>query len=135
MALYSTIQIAARLGLRLFIDGHGGNFVYADHRPVYDPENLIVGILGGAKGTTRDTFELAHQAEQSGARVALFGRKINLSEAPLELVRLMRETIEQRSSPEEAVRLYHEYLTDRSITPQRSLTEDIEVTDPVLMSR
>jgi hypothetical protein len=101
----------------------------------YDPENLIVGILGGAKGTTRDTFELAHQAEQSGARVALFGRKINLSEAPLELVRLMRETIERRSSPEGAVRLYHEYLADRSITPQRSLTEDIEVTDPVLMSQ
>ena len=50
----------------------------------YDPENLVVGILGGAAGTTRDTFELAKQAEQAGARVALFGRKINLAEAPLE---------------------------------------------------
>lgn len=100
----------------------------------YDPENLIVGILGGAKGTTRDTFELAHQAEQSGARVALFGRKINLSEAPLELVRLLRETIEQRASPELAVRLYHEHLAELGISPHRSLSEDLEITDPVLMS-
>ncbi len=100
----------------------------------YDPENLIVGILGGAKGTTRDTFELAHQAEQSGARVALFGRKINLSEAPLELVRLMRETIEQRSSPEQAVQLYHEHLEAHGIRPQRKLSQDLEITDPVLMS-
>jgi hypothetical protein len=100
----------------------------------YDPENLVVGILGGAKGTTRDTFELAHQAEQSGARVALFGRKINLSEAPLELVRLMRETIEQKTSPEQAVRLYHDHLDELGVSPQRSLSEDLEITDPVLMS-
>ena len=100
----------------------------------YDPERLVVGILGGAKGTTRDTFELAHQAEQSGARVALFGRKINLSEAPLELVRLMRETIEQKSSPEQAVRLYHDYLEAHRIHPQRSLRDDLMITDPVLMS-
>jgi len=54
----------------------------------YDPTRLITGILGGAKGTTRDTFELLHQASSAGARVALFGRKINQAEAPLELVRL-----------------------------------------------
>jgi hypothetical protein len=100
----------------------------------YDPERLVVGILGGAKGTTRDTFELAHQAEQSGARVALFGRKINLSEAPLELVRLMRETIEQKSSPEQAVRLYHDYLDAHGLHPQRPLRDDLNITDPVLMS-
>ena len=100
----------------------------------YDPERLVVGILGGAKGTTRDTFELAHQAEQSGARVALFGRKINLCEAPLELVRLMRETIEQKSSPEEAVRLYHDYLDAHGIHPQRTIQDDLKITDPVLMS-
>jgi hypothetical protein len=100
----------------------------------YDPENLIVGILGGAKGTTRDTFELAHQAEQSGARVALFGRKINLSEAPLELVRLMRATVEQHSTPEQAVRAYHEYLDEHGIAPQRALADDLQITDPVLMT-
>jgi len=61
----------------------------------YDPDRLVAGILGGASGTTRDTFELLAQAEAAGARVALFGRKINLSEAPLKLVALMREVIEK----------------------------------------
>ena len=37
-----------------------------------------------ASGTTRDCFELIHQAEKYGARVALFGRKINLAESPLD---------------------------------------------------
>jgi len=99
----------------------------------YDPENLIVGILGGASGTTRDTFELALQAEQSGARLALFGRKINLAEAPLELVRLLRQTVEQKCDTETAVRNYHSYLQDHSIAPQRSLQQDLQVTDAVLM--
>jgi hypothetical protein len=49
----------------------------------FDSE-LIVGVLGGGAGTTRDTFELVHQVEKHGARLALFGRKINLAEAPLE---------------------------------------------------
>ncbi len=100
----------------------------------YDPQNLVVGILGGAKGTTRDTFELAHQAEQAGARVALFGRKINLAEAPLELVRLMRTTVEQRTTPQQAVRSYHQYLEEHRLRPQRTLAEDLQITDPVLMS-
>jgi len=55
----------------------------------YDP-SLIVGVLGGGAGTTRDCFELIHQAEKYGARVALFGRKINLAESPLDVVRFMR---------------------------------------------
>ncbi|RZV45187.1 MAG: hypothetical protein EX267_05935 [Acidimicrobiia bacterium] len=100
----------------------------------YDPENLIVGILGGAKGTTRDTFELATQAEQAGARVALFGRKINLSEAPVELVRLMRATIEKELSPTEAVHSYHDHLGENGVTPHRILEDDLRITDPVLVS-
>jgi len=99
----------------------------------YDPENLIVGILGGASGTTRDTFELAQQAEQSGARLALFGRKINLAEAPLELVRLLRETVERKCDTETAVRNYHSYLNEHDIVAQRSLQKDLQVTDPALM--
>ena len=55
----------------------------------FDPD-LVVGVLGGGAGTTRDCFELIHQAEKYGARVALFGRKINLAESPLDVVRLMR---------------------------------------------
>jgi len=100
----------------------------------YDPENLVVGILGGAAGTTRDTFELAKQAEQSGARVALFGRKINLAEAPVELVRLLRAVIEDKLNSEQAVQEYHRYLTDQNITPMRTLQKDTQITDPVLQS-
>ena len=44
-------------------------------------------MLGGGAGTTRDCFELIHQAQKYGARVALFGRKINLAESPLDIVR------------------------------------------------
>lgn len=99
----------------------------------YDPGRLVVGILGGAKGTTRDTFELVSQAERAGARVALFGRKINLAESPLELVRLMRETIENRLSPEEAVRAYHAHLGDRDLSPERDLAADLEITEPALL--
>jgi len=83
----------------------------------YDPQGLIAGILGGAAGTSRDTFELALQAENSGARVALFGRKINLAESPVELVKLMRQTIEGRVTPTQAVKNYHEHLKQHGIKP------------------
>ena len=56
----------------------------------YDPGNLIVGILGGGKGTSRDCFELIHQAHKYGARVALFGRKINLSEDQSTMIKTMK---------------------------------------------
>ena len=59
----------------------------------YDPGHLIVGILGGAAGTARDTFELLSQAERYGARVALFGRKIHLAESPIDIVNLMRQVV------------------------------------------
>ena len=98
----------------------------------YDPEGLTAGILGGAAGTTRDTFELALQSEQSGARVALFGRKINLAEAPIKLVSLMRETIEQTLSPIDAVRAYHEHLKQAGITPHRSIKKDLAITESAL---
>ena len=69
----------------------------------YDPE-LIVGILGGAAGTNRDTFQLLADAQRDGARVALFGRKIKLAESPLEMVRHMRRVVDGELTPEEAVR-------------------------------
>jgi DhnA family fructose-bisphosphate aldolase class Ia len=100
----------------------------------YDPEGLVVGVLGGGKGTTRDAFELALQAERHGARIALFGRKINLAEAPVELVRLMRAVVEDELTSAEAVKEYHGLLGKTGVKPHRPLEDDIEITEPVLKS-
>ena len=97
----------------------------------WDP-TLVVGVLGGAAGTTRDCYELLAQAERHGARVALFGRKINLAESPLDLVALMRPVIRRELGPEEAVRAYHGALERRAIRPVRPLAEDLRITEPVL---
>jgi hypothetical protein len=97
----------------------------------YDP-SLVVGILGGSAGTTRDTFELLHQAERHGARVALFGRKIQQAESQLDLVGLMRPVLRGELSPADAVRAYHDALAKAEIAPHRELEADLEVTDPVL---
>ena len=77
----------------------------------FDP-GLVVGVLGGGAGTTRDCFELIHQAEKYGARVALFGRKINLAESPLDIVRLMRAVADGAMTPLEAVKDYHAALAE-----------------------
>jgi DhnA family fructose-bisphosphate aldolase class Ia len=98
----------------------------------YDPGHLIVGILGGAKGTTRDTFELLAQGERHGARVALFGRKINLAEEPLEIVRYMRAVVERELKPEEAVKAYHAGLKTRKIKPTLDLADDRQITEEAL---
>lgn len=98
----------------------------------YDPAGLIVGILGGAAGTTRDTFELVRQGERYGARVALFGRKINLAEAPVTLVGLMRRVVEGAITPLDAVAAYHDALARAGLVPDRPLEADREITDPIL---
>ena len=98
----------------------------------YDPANLIVGVLGGAAGTTRDTFELVAQTERFGGRVALFGRKIYLAEDAIEIVRLMRAIVEGEIGTINAVKSYHDTLKSQGILPLRTIKEDLEVTDPVL---
>jgi len=98
----------------------------------YDPGNLIVGILGGSAGTTRDTFELIGQAQRFGARVALFGRKIYFAEDSVEIVRSMRRVVEGELSPTEAVKAYHDHLQKTGLMPTRSLEDDLQVTDPIL---
>ncbi len=97
----------------------------------YDP-GLVVGVLGGRAGTTRDCFELIHQAQRHGARVALFGRKINLAESPLDIVRLMRAVSDGALTPLEAVEDYHEALRKKGVKPLRNLTDDSEITEHVL---
>ena len=94
---------------------------------------LVVGLLGGSSGTTRDTFELLARGEKSGARVALFGRKIQRAESQTDLVSLMRPVIEGELTPTEAVKKYHDLLAASKITPQRTLKADLELTDPVLL--
>ncbi len=103
-----------------------------DELASFDPGNLIVGVLGGAAGTTRDTFELVAQTERFGGRVALFGRKIYGAEHSVELVRLMRSVIEDGLSTVDAVKAYHDMLTKMGINAARSLDVDLEVTDPIL---
>ena len=98
----------------------------------YDPANLIVGILGGSKGTTRDCFELIKKASKYGAKVALFGRKINLSESPVSLVKIMRTVIEENLKTDEAVKLYHDVLKQKNLIPDRPLKKDLQITDPIL---
>lgn len=98
----------------------------------YDPSRLIVGILGGGKGTTRDTFELISQAEKYGARVALFGRKINLAEDPVLLVSLMRRVVQKDVTAKEAVRVYHDGLAKAGVAPATSLADDECVTEDIL---
>ncbi len=97
----------------------------------FDP-SLVVGVLGGGAGTTRDTFELIWQAERYGARVALFGRKINLAESQLDIVHLLRQVADGAIMPAEAVKAYHGTLRDKGLRPTRPLEEDIEITEPAL---
>ncbi|MEO3998380.1 hypothetical protein [Mesorhizobium sp. CAU 1732] len=97
----------------------------------YDDE-MIVGILGGSAGTTRDTLELLHQSKKHGARLALFGRKINQAEAPLDLIEILRAVADDEMGPEEGVAVYHDRLSKQSIRPVRALDEDRAITQPVL---
>ncbi|HEV3119561.1 MAG TPA: hypothetical protein VGY58_21065, partial [Gemmataceae bacterium] len=71
----------------------------------YDP-HLVVGILGGAAGTTYDAFKLLTEAKRYGARVALFGRKINNAENQLAFVHFLRLLADGEITAEEAVRAY-----------------------------
>jgi len=94
----------------------------------YDP-NLVVGVLGGSAGTTYDAFKLIHDAQKYGARVALFGRKINNAEHQLAFIEMLRLITEQKISPEEAVRAYHGVLQAKGIKPKLPLEKDLDLTD------
>jgi len=94
----------------------------------YDP-NIVVGVLGGSAGTTYDAFRLIHDAQKHGARVALYGRKINHAEHPLAFIEMLRLITDGRISPEEAVRAYHGVLQGKNIQPKLPLEKDLELTD------
>ena len=90
----------------------------------YDP-HLVVGVLGGAAGTTLDAFTLLHQAKKYGGRAALFGRKINQAENQLAFIEFLRLIADGVIEPEEAVRAYHSVLQKLGVTPLRSLEQDL----------
>jgi hypothetical protein len=94
----------------------------------FDP-HLIVGILGGSAGTTRDAFQLLHDAQKYGARVALFGRKINNAENQLAFVHFLRLIVDGRLGPVEAVKAYHAVLAKLGLKPNRVLDDDLKLTD------
>ena len=94
----------------------------------YDP-SLVVGILGGGAGTTHDCFRLIHDVHKYGGRLALFGRKINLSEHPLALIALMRHVVEGEIKSDAAVRAYHSELDKAGIAPARRLDDDLLLTE------
>jgi hypothetical protein len=90
----------------------------------YDP-HLVVGILGGSAGTTYDAFKLLDESRKYGARVALFGRKINNAENQLAFIRFLRWIADGEITPEEAVRAYHGVLQHLNIKPHRDLADDM----------
>jgi hypothetical protein len=72
---------------------------------------------------------LIHDAQKYGARIALFGRKINNAEHQLAFIEMLRLITDQKISPEEAVRAYHGVLQAEGITPKLPLEKDLELTD------
>lgn len=97
----------------------------------YDP-SLVVGVLGGSAGTTHDAFELLYSAKKYGARVALFGRKINAAEHQLSFVEHLRHVADDEILPVEAVRSYHATLARLRILPYRSIEADLQLTTSYL---
>ena len=93
----------------------------------YD-SSLVVGVLGGSAGTTHDAFALIFAAKRHGARVALFGRKINAAENQLSFVQYLRLVADDQVLPAEAVKAYHGALKSLGISPRRALDEDLELT-------
>lgn len=96
---------------------------------------LVVGVLGGGAGTTRDAFELISQAEKHGARLALFGRKINLAESQEQMVAFLRRVVKREITPEEAVKAYHSEIQKLGLTPHRPLEDDQIVTEAALSGK
>jgi hypothetical protein len=91
----------------------------------FDP-HLVVGILGGAAGTTLDAFQLLADAQKYGAKVALYGRKINNAENQLAFVQFLRLIVDGVIGPVEAVKAYHAVLARLGLRPQRSLEDDLK---------
>jgi len=93
----------------------------------YD-SSLVVGILGGSSGTTMDAYHMLAEAKKYGARVALYGRKINNAEHQLSFIRFLRAVADDELVPAEAVRAYLGELQKLGIQPYRTLNDDLQTT-------
>lgn len=91
----------------------------------YDSE-IVVGILGGSAGTTLDAFQMLHDAKKYGARVALYGRKINNAEDQLSFIKYLRAIADGQIDPVEATKAYHGDLKRLGIPARRTLEQDLE---------
>jgi len=92
----------------------------------YD-RSVVVGILGGASGTTLDAFHQLWEAKKYGARVALYGRMINNSEHQLTFIQHLRWIADGKiQDPTEAVKSYHGELQKLDISPYRLLDDDLK---------
>ncbi|MGL6194478.1 MAG: hypothetical protein ACRC2T_06610 [Thermoguttaceae bacterium] len=94
----------------------------------YDSK-IVVGILGGSAGTTFDAFQMLYEAKKYGARVALYGRKINNAEHQLSFIRYLRMIADSEIKPVEATKAYHGDLQKLKITPRRKLEDDLQATE------
>jgi hypothetical protein len=130
-AIVRSLAGVPEIGRPLFLKMvyHGPKFT--EELAHYD-HTLVIGVLGGASGTTYDAFKLLAEAQKHGARAALFGRKINNAEHQLAFIAMLRQIVEGAISPEEAVHAYHGVLAALKISPHRTLSEDLKVTDPAL---
>jgi hypothetical protein len=93
----------------------------------YDP-HLVIGVLGGSAGTALDAFQLLADAQKYGAKVALFGRKINAAENQLAFVQFLRLIVDGVLGPVEAVKAYHAVLAKLGLRPHRPLDDDLKLT-------
>ncbi|MBL8930907.1 MAG: hypothetical protein JNL54_12345 [Kineosporiaceae bacterium] len=126
--LAGVTQIERPLFLKIAFNGAESLAELVQHDP-----SLVVGILGGSAGTTRDTLELLSQGERAGARVSLFGRKVQRAESQLDLLAVMRSVVAGKATPEQGVQAYHDALRGKGIAPALPLEEDQRITEPVLM--
>jgi hypothetical protein len=85
--------------------------------------------------TTNDAFKLISDAQAYGARVALFGRKINLSKDPFAFIDMLRRVVDHEITAEEAVNAYHGALGKLGIRPFRDLAEDMKLTGTMMRYR
>ena len=91
----------------------------------YDP-HLVVGILGGSAGTTRDAFQMLADAQKYGAKVALYGRKINNAENQLAFIQFLRLIVDGCHSARGGGQgLSRRARQTRDQAPKRTLEEDL----------